>query len=125
MTEKLFPIQTQRGAAPHPLQIPWSIAEMAYSVYASRYGRSQSLERLAERGGFGPSEMDDLLPDWRAKTDVVCKLVAAVKDLRLLCIRIARAKDDDKRAELIGHANRISKSVGIESTILREYTEGT
>lgn len=62
---KMFPIQTERGAPPHPLLIPWHIAELAYSVYASRYGTSQSLERLAERGGFGPSEMDIFLPDWR------------------------------------------------------------
>jgi hypothetical protein len=63
--ERLFPIQSQRGAKPHPLQIPWDIAQLAYSVYSSRYGRSQSLERLAERGGFGPCEMDEFLPDWR------------------------------------------------------------
>lgn len=45
--------------------IPWSLAERAYAVYASRYGRAQSLERLAERGGFGINELDDLVPGWR------------------------------------------------------------
>lgn len=66
---RLFPIQSERGAKPHPLRIPWHIAELAYSVYSGRYGRGQSLERLAERGGFGPGEMDMFLPDWRERCE--------------------------------------------------------
>lgn len=69
LTENMFPIQTQRGAKAHPLWIPWSVAELAYSVYAGRYGKDQSLKRLAERGGFGPNEMDHFLPDWRERCD--------------------------------------------------------
>lgn len=65
MKEKQFPIQTQRDAPPHPLLIPWEIAELAYSVYASRYGQEQSLGHLAARGGFGPGEMDMFVPGWR------------------------------------------------------------
>lgn len=64
---RLFPIQSSRFSRPHPLQIPWVIAELAYSVYAGKHGRSQSLEDLAERGGFGPEEMDRFLPDWRER----------------------------------------------------------
>ena len=45
--------------------IPWAVAELAYISYAQRSGSSQSLERLAERGGFGVEELDVLLPDWR------------------------------------------------------------
>jgi len=45
--------------------IPWPVAELAYDVYSSRFGTSQTLERLAERGGFGACEMDALLPGWR------------------------------------------------------------
>lgn len=71
---KLFPIQTERGAKPHPLWIPWPVAELAYSVYAADFGTSQSLARLAERGGFGPSEMDKLLPDWRARCELITSL---------------------------------------------------
>lgn len=65
--DKRFPIQTSSrySGPPHPTSIPWHVADLAYSVYARRYGRSQSLERLAERGGFGPCEMDDFLPNWR------------------------------------------------------------
>jgi len=48
-----------------PMWIPWPVAELAYDVYSSRFGTSQTLERLAERGGFGACEMDALLPGWR------------------------------------------------------------
>lgn len=70
MTEKTFPIMRQPNYhSPHPTTIPWSIAEMAYSVYRNRYSSEQSLQNLADRGGFGPGEMDTLLPNW-------CALVA-------------------------------------------------
>jgi hypothetical protein len=36
--------------------VPWESAEKAYETYARLFGKSQSLERLAERGGFGVSE---------------------------------------------------------------------
>ena len=63
---RMFPLQTERGVArPGPLAIPWELAEEAYRAYAQRYGREQSLERLAERGGFAWSEMDRFLPGWR------------------------------------------------------------
>ena len=64
---RMFPIQSAHGAKPHPTSIPWAIADLAYSVYSARYGKDQSLERMAERGGFSPGEMDDFLPDWRER----------------------------------------------------------
>lgn len=79
--ERMFPIQAQRGAAPHPTKIPWSVAELAYSVYSAEYGREQSLERLAERGGFGPGEMDMFLPDWRDRCSEVAALRKRVEEL--------------------------------------------
>lgn len=46
--------------------VPWEVAEKAYAKYSALYGTSQSLERLAERAGFGHWEMDDLHgPGWR------------------------------------------------------------
>lgn len=56
--------------------IPWWVAEQAYIVYASKYGDSQSLERLAERGGFGIEEMDGFFPEWREKASVIDQLKA-------------------------------------------------
>lgn len=55
---RMFPVV--RGG-----QIPWAVAELAYIAYAERFGRDQSLERLAHRGGFHADELDELLPDWR------------------------------------------------------------
>jgi hypothetical protein len=70
---KMFPLQTSRQAPPGPRQIPWSVAEKAYGEYSRQYGRSQTLERLAERGGFGWCEMDSLYPAWR---DEVSEIIA-------------------------------------------------
>lgn len=77
---RMFPLQSATGLVmPGPTAIPWEIAEKAYAVYAKRYGRQQSLERLAERGGFDPGEMDNLYPPWRDEIDVLVKLRAALK----------------------------------------------
>lgn len=40
-----------------PGTIAWSEYLSIYEVYAKRYGRDQSPERLAERGGFGYAEI--------------------------------------------------------------------
>jgi len=37
--------------------IPWWLAEIAYEEYSRVYSNGQSLERLAERGGFGRTEL--------------------------------------------------------------------
>lgn len=44
-----------------PRWIPWIIAECAYVEYARCGHGNQSLERLAERGGFSVREIDTLL----------------------------------------------------------------
>lgn len=83
--ERTFPIQrnySRKPFKPYPLRIPWSVAELAYSVYAGRYGTSQSLERLAERGGFGDGEMDEFLPDWRDRCDTIAELRRQLAALR-------------------------------------------
>jgi hypothetical protein len=66
MSDRLFPLQRDRRDLLSPTNIPWSVAEKAYAVYAAKYGTRQSLERLAERGGFGVSEMDEFVPEWRS-----------------------------------------------------------
>ena len=59
------PVQAEdygRTAREHPAStIPWWLAEIAYEHYAERYGTQQSLERLAERGGFGRRELVALI----------------------------------------------------------------
>lgn len=66
MTEK-FPIQQQTepgiGGNVHVPrgEVPWEVADIAYKSYSARYGTSQSLERLAERAGFGWEEFAEHL----------------------------------------------------------------
>ena len=54
--DKLKPFPIQQGGV-----IPWWLAEVAYGHYAKLYTTEQSLERLAERGGFGMLELVALL----------------------------------------------------------------
>jgi hypothetical protein len=68
---KSFPIQAAsnwgKGKNDRPLTqnppctIPWWLAEEAYEYYSEKFGIDQSLERLAERGGFGRKELLMLL----------------------------------------------------------------
>lgn len=65
MSARQFPIMVRKGQH-GPARVPWSIAEQAYAVFSAMPGcGSQSLERLAERGGFHADEMDECLPNWR------------------------------------------------------------
>lgn len=41
--------------------ISWEEYLKAYEVYAHKYGRGQTAERLVERGGFGYDEITQLL----------------------------------------------------------------
>lgn len=71
--EQWFPIQGDHGSEQdaegkitrnweRPAgRVPWAVAARAYEVYAKKYGRDQSLERLAARGGFGWAELTWLL----------------------------------------------------------------
>lgn len=65
---KPFPVQgviLPRGGSLPPTACSWEDAERAYAAYRRTYGSGgQSLERLAERGGFGRSEMDVFAPGW-------------------------------------------------------------
>lgn len=54
---KTFPIQTRDACD----SLPWAVAEEVYKEYAAQYGKEQSLERLAQRGGFGTTETIILL----------------------------------------------------------------
>jgi hypothetical protein len=64
-----FPLQRLPRGGNGPGSVPWVVAERAWSTYASQYGTGQSVERMAERGGFCWGEMDELFPGWRKATD--------------------------------------------------------
>ena len=74
--EKRFPLQPEKGVTPGPLSCSWSVAEKSYGAYALRFGRSQSLETLAKRGGFSWGEMDDQYPAWREEESELARLRA-------------------------------------------------
>jgi len=59
---KTFPIQQSsmdhrkhglRALSVKGFRIPWHMAEKAYKTYIKNFGQDQSLEELAQRGGFG------------------------------------------------------------------------
>ena len=60
-----FPVQVDcmklPGVHPGSSAIPWWLAEVAYEHYKSKYGNEQTLERMAERGGFGRKEVVSLI----------------------------------------------------------------
>ena len=63
---KVFPVQAEDGPPYNDKErgvseIPWWLAEIAYEYYSERFGTDQSLERLAERGGFGREELIRLI----------------------------------------------------------------
>lgn len=72
--DRRFPLLGGRGS------IPWSIAEEAYAEYARLYGSTQSLERLAQRGGFAPEELDELRPGWRPVAARISALETALRE---------------------------------------------
>ena len=69
----------REDARPFPMQdgppIPWSLAKIIYAGYSALFGTNQSLERLAERGGFGWSEVSGIYnhPRTRAALDAASK----------------------------------------------------
>lgn len=58
--------------------IPWSLHLRAWDAYAKKYGRSQTAERLAERGGFGTCELDVFVPGWLDEVSEITRLQEAL-----------------------------------------------
>lgn len=59
-TEREFPIQGVESYTGQPVRITWDMAEEIYKEYSAQFS-GQTLERLAERGGFGVYEAISLL----------------------------------------------------------------
>lgn len=60
MSDTRFPLQI-RDEYRRVVTIPWEYAAEAYKEYSAQYGTQQTLERLAERQGFGVEEIIKLL----------------------------------------------------------------
>ncbi len=54
-----FPILGNLG------HISWALADEAYPAYSEDGGRGQTIERMAQRGGWSPGELDEYRPGWR------------------------------------------------------------
>ena len=57
-----------------PRRIPWDMHLQAWESYARKYGTDQSPQRIAERGGFGTTELDAFIPGWRQELDAFSAL---------------------------------------------------
>lgn len=55
--ERRAPVQASKPEANHPGTVAWEEHEHAWEAYAQQFGRTQSAERIAERGGFSYYEL--------------------------------------------------------------------
>lgn len=62
--------------------ISWNLAERAYAKYAQKYGTSQSIDTINDRGGFGEKEMDLFVPGWRETESKIQQLEAELLELK-------------------------------------------
>lgn len=104
-----FPLQTSKPPTkPGPLTIPWSIAEQSWNAYAARYGKDQSVERMAERGGFSWWEMDNQLPGWREMVDPYRTIIAENAKLKAELDLPITVKGSTPAADLSDRGERVS-----------------
>ncbi len=124
-TDKKFPVMwtDNRVSKPGPTSIPWSVADKAYSVYVARYGAQQSLELLAQRGGFYATELDDFLSSWREEASEVDALRAEVAQLNTELAARLRVSIDAITAGLESYARGWAECREAAAAIRRECSE--
>lgn len=73
---KTHPVQRCQKPTWMKATAPVVVTERAYEVYSHLHGTSQSLERMAERGGFGTGDIAAFLyarsfpkTEWSARVD--------------------------------------------------------
>ena len=60
--QRRAPVQAERSPEPKPAgTIAWEEHVLAWESYANKFGTYQSAERIAERGGFGHTELLEYL----------------------------------------------------------------
>lgn len=90
--------------------IPWAVAERAYAAYSAKFGTAQSIECLAERGGFAKTEMDMLLPTWRQE---VARLLLAEEPAAQEASKPLTEADVDRLVEAVSDAlERLVRKAG-------------
>lgn len=101
-----LPIQTRDC----PNSLPRPIVEVAYKEYAAQHDTQQSLERLAERGGFGTTEIIILLYEHIERLDRMVKAAYKVQPVEL--VELSEA----------GELGRIAEKLDQVLTLLRPNT---
>lgn len=67
----------------------------AYNEYCKRYGPQQALIEGWCRGGFGDTELDDLIPGWREEVSVLGQLRAENEKLRTELLALKRERTEN------------------------------
>lgn len=72
--------------------IPWALAEVIYAAYDRLYGHDQTLEKMAERGGFGWAEVGEMFTALQRRDRLLW---------RELMERAGRTPEDIRREEAL------------------------
>lgn len=99
----MFPLQTSRNHLPGPKFIPWEVAEKAWARYDQLFNSRQSVERIAEQGGFSWGEMDQFYPKWREHTERIAKEHTVDRELLRRAAEVMRENANMLRALLNAH----------------------
>ncbi len=118
-----FPIQSTPREVSPCRSVPWVMAEKAWGTYRARYGEGQTLERMAERGGFGWREFAYLyagLDDYtatdaqrQAALDAVDPIRRQLEDSDTLRQHHQSAKEEyaDMKAELTEQIQTLTREI--------------
>ena len=119
------PVQPSRGV-PFPTSVAWHFHERAWSQYAACFGRSQSAERIAERGGFSAMELVMFMlgkdPGSGRPTDAEIAAVRAEVEAYDSELTAARA-DVDRLTRELAEAREPGPSFGITWQLAAEERE--
>ena len=105
--DRRFPILKGGGET-----ISWNLAQQAYR----NYGSSQTLKRIAERGGFGWDELDALLSDkykeWCFEKDISVARERVLSHDKSLIAEVEKLRAENER--LRGVLGRIASSINLD-----------
>lgn len=105
----------------HVGHISWSLADEAYPAYSEDGGRGQTIERLAQRGGFSPGEMDEYRPGWRPVEQEISALKDRLQQAEQLLLTIPNNVHDHECKMRVGE--RVHESCTCYCKPLREFLE--
>ena len=104
------PVPFQKTPGVNEGYITYEAHLRAYAIYSAIYGNSQSAGRLAERGGFGASELDVYYSEWKnhiidSEDDLKKIIMEPMRDVR----KPRTFKPKYSKAEAIALIEELSK----------------